>query len=470
MTRSFFVAIAAAVIATPSVAGSSDWVLHNTLRRIKLSNGDYMLTISPSENPSGSTDDGPIFYVPVYSSTNYTLNYPIKRLFRFSDHMDSLVDGEGGYAFEANLGFPYLQQWQGTELIRRWFRASSGDHLTAKGSESYSGAGYTLDASLGYGYPRPNKQCNVGLSVTNGGSGSTLVQASANLAAGGVISALSWNGKQFVNNYDYGRQIQAAFSFSTDPTNNNPTEGGSMFGCAQGTYANPATNGLPQGSPVLASSVTGSTLTTTTQPLNWLPAYGGSSTQPSAWTGTMQKSVEFNSGGNWNRIKWVTTLNSPASLSGYDGELVGAYLNSEFNVFQKYLGAGSFSTISNSSFPTTGQLRCIEIIPSGSENPKGMVLATANGSYALGMYRSKQVGWNNHFGACYYPDPSNPQGSSDQYSQATSKILVLNRFEQRDAYGSQTLPAGSTSATAYLVIGTLAQVQAGLRQLEQEGK
>ena len=92
-------------------------------------------------------------------------------------------------------------------------------------SQDPSPSGYVWDRTLGYGFPRYGTQSEHPL-VAQGSQ----VKLVANLVAGGAISELWWNGKQFVNDHDYGRQIQIAANLSGQAEAFNPTEGGDSFG------------------------------------------------------------------------------------------------------------------------------------------------------------------------------------------------------------------------------------------------
>jgi len=92
-------------------------------------------------------------------------------------------------------------------------------------SESLSG--YVPQALPAYGYPRYGNQAEVLLDLKAGG-----VTVESNAVAGGSVWRWFWNGMQFINHRDYGRQIQNAFYY-LDPTGNlnnyNPNEAGDLY-------------------------------------------------------------------------------------------------------------------------------------------------------------------------------------------------------------------------------------------------
>ena len=106
-----------------------------------------------------------------------------------------------------------------------------------------------------YGYPRYGNVDEVLLILSAGG-----VTVQSNAVAGGALWRWFWNGVQFVNNADYGRQIQADFYYPASP-NYNPTEAGDFY-----HRSDPI---LAHGSPLLMFENQGTTQITRAIPLNW---------------------------------------------------------------------------------------------------------------------------------------------------------------------------------------------------------
>ncbi|PYV67481.1 MAG: hypothetical protein DMG96_39240 [Acidobacteria bacterium] len=80
--------------------------------------------------------------------------------------------------------------------------------------------GYNPQPLAAYGYPRFGNASEVLLSLSAGG-----VTVQSNAVAGGATWRWFWNGVQFLNHADSGREIQAAFYYGTTP-DLNPNEAG----------------------------------------------------------------------------------------------------------------------------------------------------------------------------------------------------------------------------------------------------
>src|SRR6516165_4265212 len=80
---------------------------------------------------------------------------------------------------------------------------------------------------------------------------------------GGAISSLTWNGTQFINAQDNGREMQTALQYDHQGENNNPTEAGSA-GDQPGFSS----------SLILGESGSGSVLTGSVQAALWQPING----------------------------------------------------------------------------------------------------------------------------------------------------------------------------------------------------
>lgn len=344
--------------------------------------------------------------------------------------------------YMAQVGQDYIQYRDGLNLLRT---------ITLLIFWGESLPGYSVEGTLGYGYPRFGTECEINYTHSAGG-----VTLKANTVAGGTISELTWNSKQFVNNYDYGRQIQTAFNFSTTGEYDNPTEGGSKYGCPGQVSA-----GRAQGSPLLDIDSYGSTLYTKTRPLTWNPdVQGGGSNNPVIWNGTIEKEVTLNYDTSYaaHVIKWTTTINNPSSRSNFSWEIVTAYLNAEFNKLWSYDAVSDTEVNESSNVPNN---LCLF----GSESPNvrlrpsagGAIISTSDENYALGVYRKKAT--ENHFNLCKFLNSS----TTGKYGNDTTKWAV-----QESNY-PYTLSAGVHSATAYLVVGTLSDVIETMRGMYLDG-
>jgi hypothetical protein len=437
---------AAAMIGTSGVSFAvnlNDNVAMNIVGRWWLGGPtDHMSSTNPAEQPGGGTFEGQTFYLPAGAAAG---RHPLYRLFSSPafDHMDSTVAGEGGYSTETTLGYAFDGQVSGTAPVRRWYRGTWADHLTAFNGENPSG--YALEGTLGYGYPRWGNQGEPQFACQG-----SQVRIVGNYAAGGAISELWWNNKQFVNDWDYGRQIQIAFNLQLPGETDNPTEAGDKYGWPG---VKPA--GWAHGSPLLHAGVSGTTLTTTCRPLQWSPEnFGGGSNNPVVWNGTISKQVDLDFAGSPRILRWITTVNFPSSSSFLDMEIVTAYLNDEFRRFWAYDAAADGLSEMTGAVPNGG---CLDPSADARLRPGagGVMISTNDTAYALGVYR-KDPG--NNFGLCKFIG-----GSTGKYGGSTTKWNCLYRP------GGAGVTAGPHSFTVYLVVGTVAQVRADMRSLYLQG-
>ena len=106
------------------------------------------------------------------------------------------------------------------------------------------------------------------------------VTVNADLSWGGVIYELWWNGKQYVNHNDCGREIQTAlFKPGLGDIEFGPTEAGDR---------------MYHGSPVAEMRVTKRSLYTRSLPLQWDPrSYGGGGNNPVLYGGEFDRHARF---------------------------------------------------------------------------------------------------------------------------------------------------------------------------------
>jgi hypothetical protein len=400
--------------------------------------------------PSEVTDqtlEGQLFYVPAFGVAGRHALYRLHNA-TTDDSMDSLSQTEGGYGNATLLGYLFDTQVAGTAEVRRWRNKSTGDGATAFDAENLAPAGYAKDQLLGYAYPRFGNECEETATVR--GSQVTL---SVNAVAGGVVSGLLWNGKQFINKYDFGRNIQTAINLSGQPERYNPTEAGDVYGCPGVAAA-----AWAHGSPLLSSSVRNRTLQTQAAPLFWHPQdFGGDGDRPAIWPGRIAKQVDLDFGGSPNVIRWVTTVTFPNSESYVDMEIITAYLNSEFTQFYAYDARTSAAPFAMSP-PSGGCIDPSFDPPHLEPVAGGVVIATGDRNYALGIYRRGTTSNPVLFGLCKFLG----NGGIGEYGYQTTKWNAL----YRPAGG---LAAGSYSLTSYLLVGTLDKVVSEARRLYQSG-
>lgn len=415
----------------------------------QMPSGTNRYTLNASGGQCSATE-GQIFYIPRDSIAG---THPLYWLYQPSvgDHMDSTLPNEGGYLNLGVLGYPYDAQQSATTPVWRLFNSSTLDHATGQMAESIPG--YASEGSLGYGYPRYYLQHAENLvTVTAGG-----VTIKANPVAGGAIWELWWDGLQFINDWDYGRQLQSAvFWLPAGSPLHNPTQAGDK-------YATPS-DPWPwwHGAPVVTVSPSGTTLTTRSIPLEWDPdLWGGDQDTPVLWRGWElgeELTLAFN---GWPRvIKAVTHLTSDTAIPDADIQTIAFVLGQ--NGFTKYY---TWSAMANVLTDVTSQVPvCVSELRFDTwSGAGGVITTTKGGSHALGLYGRKQADggsvdlfqihrfWGNA--------PACPPGGG-QYGPSASAIGALRR---------RFIQVGPADFTQYFIVGTLQDVRNDMLSLYNAG-
>ncbi|MEE8368852.1 MAG: hypothetical protein V3S30_11120 [Thermoanaerobaculia bacterium] len=420
---------------------------------------DHLTSQTSDEQPAGSFE-GQLFYVPT------THLKGTKRLFRNTlqagtrtDHMDSNIEGDKGYRSEGPLGHTFKigpqdrDDRDGMAPIDRWIHPTTLDHLTAFKDEDPSAAGFVSEGPQGYGYPRFGLGCEDLVRISGGG-----ITIWANRVAGGAIARLEWNGMQFVNAYDYGRQIQTAINFQIEGEIDNPTEAGSKYGCP-GVMS----PGRAQGSPLLSLNRRRrfQTLETVTAPLQWNPdLFGGDADHPVVWSGLISKKIELNYLGHPNRIKWTTTIGFPRAREHAGVEIVTAYLRGRFNTFhfwkfnpeRLYKGEKGKGKLIHAT-PPKG-----DCVSQTRNRFRGVIISTEDGAYALGAYRPG--GTKSMFTLC---DFLGEPGRDGVFDVGTSKLSVI-RADPRKG-----VEPGMREWVTFLVVGDRPTVRLEMEAMAREG-
>jgi hypothetical protein len=401
---------------------------------------DYMTTAVASERDMfGSTAGSLIFYVP---SDNVAGTSQLYRLFGlqvgFNDHMESTYSNEGGYATDAVLGFPWdnsLATAGLTQLVRTY---KTWDHALEYDNEILDG--YTGHEYMNrYGYRRYGTAATDLLSIAAGA-----VTVGSNRTAGCSLWSWVWNGLQFVNVHDYGRQIQTAFRIPLDATlYANPTEAGSNIS----TDPRPANR---QGSPCLQAVNTSATdQTTRAIPLEYVPqSFGGDVTHPVIWKDVqIGKELTLNYLGLGAVAKYTSVVSTPSPLTFASVEIPSIYLNGILSSFYVY-DAGTRTLSSVPRPPAAGD----GTAPSSGYG--GVIAANAEGSFAFGQYGVLESQGGSVSGApggftmFYFPDTT--EAVFGPLSNTTGKLRALR---------NGALPSGESRFSTYLISGTLADVR-----------
>jgi alpha-tubulin suppressor-like RCC1 family protein len=292
--------------------------------------------------------------------------------------------------------------------------------------------------------------------------GQTLALSTSTQFAG-AVSSIKWGNKEFINNWDHGRQLQLNAQFFNRFECYNPYEAGSL-----------ADQNLPAStSKLLSLSASGNHLESETQmawyltrrlplgdhcgdPNNWLPIpddYNGPlsdyRTHKTVTIGYDHPPAHIE-----NVIEYQTDLFVPGPvLKGINNAT--AVLPYEFSSVRAY-------DVVSKDYRKIHEL--------SGEDDSVHVVATADGNYAFGYYDPEMLqpyGNGTTIGNWWfvvppnpnYPDPNDPTRPDPNF--ACVHIGITDRYESLNG------PAYSYDR-AYLVVGNLSQVQDGLTKIHQQ--
>ncbi len=271
------------------------------------------------------------------------------------------------------------------------------------------------------------------------GESEIVVTTSARVA--GAIHSLTWNGKEFVNSTDHGRLIQSASNFDAGtpftPETFNPTEAGSMRDGA----------GHKSSSRLLHLVAKDSELQTTTQMAFWLAPNEKSQDHPAKNTTELSdhlltKRVRLGYKQLRHVIQYDVTFGVPVGEKHNYAqfEAVTGYMPSEFESFWKFN-------------PQSGELEPLDDGP--GEQPYPVVLATAKGSHAMGVFSPNQ------------PSRGFETIGYGRFRFTDAKVVKWNCvFRLRDE--TNGIAPGDYSFRNFVIVGDLATVKASLIELHRE--
>jgi hypothetical protein len=268
-----------------------------------------------------------------------------------------------------------------------------------------------------------------------GGAGNSAIVIQTTQRLAGAIGSLRWQGKEFINITDHGRELQSACSFDNTAAANgetfNPTEAGSRDDGA-GTHST---------SRLLEITASGNHLHTKTQMAFWLAPGERSEGQLARNTNTLSdylltKDVTIGFGRWPQALDYRVTFSVPTNATHVFNqfEALTGYLPPEFDHFWQF----------NSQ---TGKLEPLSAGPGEIKNP--VVLATADGKFAMGIFSPPQD----------QPDTSGPTYGRWNFKDA--QVTKWNCvFRVRNANG---LRSGDYTYRMLVPVGTLEQVAAMLK-------
>jgi hypothetical protein len=247
----------------------------------------------------------------------------------------------------------------------------------------------------------------------------------------GAIHSLAWNGKEFIDSADHGRQLQSASNFDVAgdfiPETFNPTEAGSMSDGA----------GEKSTSRLLKLRAAGSELETTSQMAFWLAPDEKSLGHPAKNDKRLSdhlltKRVRIGYKQCPYAIDYRVTFTVPTDEKHRYGqfEALTGYMPAEFSRFWKFV-------------PDSRQLEELDDGPGEQRYP--VVFSTESGSHAMGIYSPDQ------------PSKGFEQAGYGRFRFTTEQVTKWNCvFRVRDPEG---IPAGDYSYRMFVIVGTLDDVR-----------
>ena len=268
------------------------------------------------------------------------------------------------------------------------------------------------------------------------GAGDSAIVITTTRRLAGAIHSLTWNGKEFINSTDHGRQLQSACSFDNSPAANaetfNPTEAGSRRDGA----------GTNTTSRLLELVAAGNRLQTTSQMAFWLAPGERSAGQLarnanrlSDYKLTKDVTIGF---GRWPQaLDYRVTFTVPENTSHGSAqfEALTGYMPSEFSRFWEFNRQ-------------TGRLQALSVGPGEIKNP--VVLATPDGKFAMGVFSPPQK----------LPDTRGP--NYGRWSFANANVVKWNCVYR--VHNDHGIHSGDYSYRMLVPIGTLAEVEAMLAE------
>ncbi|VTR91144.1 Uncharacterized protein OS=Planctomyces maris DSM 8797 GN=PM8797T_01744 PE=4 SV=1 [Gemmata massiliana] len=270
------------------------------------------------------------------------------------------------------------------------------------------------------------------------GASDIVIRTTARTA--GAIHSLAWGGKEFVDSFDHGRQIQSASNFDSGkefiPEVFNPTEAGSL---ADG-------RGPTSTSKLLELSAKENELTTLNRMAFWLKPGEKSLGNPARNSVALSdhylaKRVTIGYKGLPHAIEYRTTFLVPngEKHTYAQFEAVTGYMPAEFNTFLRFDSK-------------KGQLLLLTDGPGEQADP--VVLATADRKHAMGVY-APELPSKGFEGAGY-----------GRFRFVPEKVVKWNcvfRLKNQDG-----VPGGDHQFRCFVIVGTAADCEATLAALHKE--
>lgn len=285
----------------------------------------------------------------------------------------------------------------------------------------------------------PAAPAPLGDSTIRGKAGDSEIVVTTTARTAGAIHSLTWNGMEFVDSFDHGRQIQSASNFDCGqafvPEVFNPTEAGSL---ADG-------RGPTSTSRLLELSAKGNELVTLSRMAFWLKPGEKSAGHPARNTGPLSdhylaKRVTVGYKTFAHAIEYRITFLVPNEKHTYaQFEAVTGYMPPAFGTFLRF-------------DPKAGKLQPLSDGP--GEQPDPVVFATADGTHAMGVYSPDQ------------PSKGFETAGYGRFRFAAEKVVKWNCVFRSKA--KEGVAGGEYQFRCFVVVGTRADCEATLAGLRAE--
>ncbi len=270
------------------------------------------------------------------------------------------------------------------------------------------------------------------------GNSEIVITTTSRLA--GAIHSLTWNGREFIDSADHGRQLQSASNFDVGgpfvPEVFNPTEAGSVSDGA----------GPISSSKLLSLTAADGELRTKSQMAFWLAPGEKSAGQPAKNNSILSnhllaKRVHIGHGKLDQAIEYDVTFTVPEGErhTYAQFEAVTGYMPPEFERFWKFENANG---------------KLVKLDDGPGEQSQPIVLATKDGQFAMGIYSPDQ------------PSKGYEQAGYGRFRFAEAKVVKWNSvFRLRDPAG---IKPGDYTFRNFVCVGTLQKVRRMLALLAAE--
>lgn len=282
-----------------------------------------------------------------------------------------------------------------------------------------------------------------GDAVIRGPAGGSEIVITTTSRLAGAIHSLTWNGREFIDSLDHGRQLQSASNLDVDGQLFNEAFNPTEAGCERDMAGPTSTSRL------LWLSAGGHDLVTVSRMAFWLRP-GQSSGGHKALNATalsnhlLQKEVRIGAAGLDHAIRYAVTFTLPADER---------HRRATFEVLTGYMPPGfrTFHVLS-----ADGKLEDLSAGPGEQGLP--VVASTADGGHAMGVWSpavSQSTGRPATYGRFWF----------EQQQVAKWNCVIRDEAPARDPQA--TLAAGTYRYLAWVAVGTREQVRDTLATLRK---